>query len=109
MAANSKKSRSSSSSKSLTRNFSEEFPRSIPSFSTIKKDAIKAFKDEANAKFNSIASFLPEGVADDAVQYAEQAVRWLRKNPGAATAVAVVSGVAVGAVVRQALIGRDRM
>lgn len=104
MAGESKRARS----KNLNRSESGGISRGIPSLSTIKKDAIKAFKDEANDKFNSLSSFLPEGVADDAIEYAEQAVKWLRRNPGAATAVAVVSGVAVGAIVRQALIGGQR-
>lgn len=106
-------SRSASSSSSSSRKFNAsngpngssrtEFGgAAVPSFASMKEEAIRAFKASAGDQFSQL---IPENVADDLGEYAEKAVSWLRKNPGAATAVAVLSGVAVGAIVRQALIG----
>ena len=75
----------------------------------MKDEAIRAFKESAGERLDSFSAFLPEGLADSVPVYAEKAVKWLRKNPGAATAVAVLSGVAVGAMVRQALMGTTAM
>jgi hypothetical protein len=100
-------SRKFNNSNGLTGSTGSEFTgAAIPSFASMKEEAIRAFKASAGGSFSQL---LPESVADDMGEYAEKAVTWLRKNPGAATAVAVLSGVAVGAIVRQALIGGSAM
>lgn len=112
-------SKKSRGSKSASRNVASGSSRSnfsgstrsiqgIPSLNTIKQEALQALKDSASEKLEGFSAFLPEGAMDDVSEYAEQAVKWLRKNPGASTALAVLSGVAVGAIVRQALIGGNR-